>query len=144
MFILGGLEAAPGELSTPSLSRARVPSFLFTSYSLVTHLVWVDGHAGGKPDHRDAVKARRVRDRRWSEVVIGLGRVTHQDGVDLQRRGGRALYHSDTGSGKKWQHQFQLKHFLSFFLSFEFCRVEDQSGQQYLFSLPSTLLNNQY
>lgn len=154
MFNLGGLEAAPGELSTPCLSPFLAsflplscsPPFLYTSYSLVTHLVWVDGHAGGKPDHRDAVKARRVRDRRWSEVVIGLGRVTHQDGIDLQRRGERALSHSDTGSKKNWQQpQFQLKHFLSFFfLSLEFCRFGDQSEQQYLFSLSSTLLYNQY
>lgn len=122
MLHLGGLEAAPGELSTPSLSSPSFlsPSFLFTSYSSVTHLVWVDGHAGGQPDHGDAVEARRVRDRRWSEVVIGLGRVTHQDGVDLQRRGGRALRHSDmrrNGSGTSSTSSiFFLSLFLSFFL----------------------------
>lgn len=119
MLHLGGLEAAPGELSAPSLSSLPLPlspSFLFTSFSSVTHLVWVDGHAGGQPDHRDAVEARRVRDRRWSEVVIGLGRVTHQDSIDLQRRGGRALRHSDMRrNGSSTSSSSSI---LSFFLQF--------------------------
>lgn len=67
--------------------------------SSVTHLVWVDGHAGGEPHHRDAVEACSVGDRRWSEVVIGLGRVTHQDSIDLQRCSGRTFCHP--GSGRK-------------------------------------------
>lgn len=82
-FNLGGLRSClRGALSTLSLLSSPSfllpsPSFGFASYSSVTHLVRVDGHAGGEADHRDAVKARRVGDRRWSEEVIGLGRVTH-------------------------------------------------------------------
>lgn len=64
-------------------SSLTVSLFLFTSLSSITYLVWVDGHAGGEPHHGDAVEACSVGDRRWSEVVIGLGRVTHQDSIDL-------------------------------------------------------------
>lgn len=140
MLHLGGLEAAPGELSAPSLSSLPLPvspSFLFKSFSSVTHLVWVDGHAGGQPDHRDAVKARRVRDRRWSEVVIGLGRVTHQDSIDLQRRGGRALRHSDMRrNGSSTSSSSSV---LSFSLFLSFCSFEGQPEQQCLFPLCSSI-----
>lgn len=52
--------------------------------SIITHLVGVDGHAGGEAHHGDAVEAGGVGDGGGSEVVVGLRRVTHQDGVDLQ------------------------------------------------------------
>lgn len=52
--------------------------------SLITHLVGVDGHAGGEAHHGDAVEAGGVGDGGGGEVVVGLRRVTHQDGVDLQ------------------------------------------------------------
>lgn len=137
MFNRGSLEAAPGELSTPSLPL----SFLLLSYSSVTHLVWVDGHAGGEPDHRDAIKARRVGDRRWSQVVIGLGRVTHQDGVDLQRKSTLSSWH--------WQEEEMAAapdsvQAFSIFLPSDFGRFEDESEREYLFSFPSTLLYDQY
>lgn len=145
MFNRGSLEAAPGELSTPSLSLlpsslSLPPSFLL-SYSSVTHLVWVDGHAGGEPDHRDAIKARRVGDRRWSQVVIGLGRVTHQDGVDLQRKSTLSSWH--------WQEEEMAAapdsvQAFSIFLPSDFGRFEDESEREYLFSFPSTLLYDQY
>lgn len=119
-FNLGGLRSRPrGALYTRS-PLISSPSFLlpspslgFISYSSVTHLVGVDGHAGGEADHRDAVKARRVGDRRWSEVVIGLGRVTHQDSIDLQRHAGRTICHSYTRGNRKQQ---QLQRLLSLFV----------------------------
>lgn len=58
-------------------------------FSSVTHLVGVDGHARGEPHHRDAVEAGRVGDGRRGEMVAGLRRVTHQDGVNLQRNAGK-------------------------------------------------------
>lgn len=67
----------------------------------ITHLVGVDGHAGGEPHHGDAVEARGVGDGRGSEVVAGLGRVTHQDGVDLQRHGGGTIHHRDTAGTRR-------------------------------------------
>lgn len=113
------------------LSSCLPPSLsLFTSPSSITHLVWVDGHASGESNHGDAVEACSVGDRRWSEVVIGLWRVTHQDSIDLQRCRRRTLCHSDTGIKTKWEHHSvknlslkgtQFRHtagFLSVFYSF--------------------------
>lgn len=102
-LIEGAFEAAPGELLTPSLSVLSLPVSFSLRVSSVTHLVRVDGHAGGEPHHGDAVEACSVWDGRWSEVVIGLWRVTHQDSVDLQWHRRTALSHSCTCNGSKWK-----------------------------------------
>lgn len=51
--------------------------------SVASYLVGVDGHPGGQTHHGDAVEAGSVGDRCWGQVVVGLRRVTHQDGVHL-------------------------------------------------------------
>lgn len=84
-FNLGGAPVGASQGAPPS---PCLPS--------ITHLVGVDGHAGGEPDHRDAVEARGVGDGCGGEMVAGLGRVTHQDGVDLQRHGGGTIHQHDT------------------------------------------------
>ena len=48
------------------------------------YLVRVDGHAGGEAHHGDAVEAGGVGHGRGRQVVVGLGRVAHQDGIDLE------------------------------------------------------------
>lgn len=78
--------------SSFTLPRSLSP---FTSLPSITHLVWVDGHAGGEPHHGDTVEACCVRDGRRGEVVVGLGGVTHQDSVDLQIHRRRTLCHFD-------------------------------------------------
>lgn len=49
-------------------------------------LVGVDGHARRQADHRNPVEPGRVGDGRWGQVVVGLRRMTDQDGVDLQKK----------------------------------------------------------
>lgn len=70
---------AGGGLAGPKRARA------FAGGEASAHLVGVDGHARGQAHHGDAVEARRVGHGRRRQVVVGLRRVAHQDGVHLKR-----------------------------------------------------------
>lgn len=53
---------------------------------IAAHLVWVNGHPGGKPYYRYSVKPCSVGDRSGRQMVIGLWWMAHQDGVHLRIR----------------------------------------------------------
>lgn len=69
---------------SPSVPLPPSPPSLSLFLSVISHLVGIDGHACGEAHDRDAVEACGVGYRRGGEVVVGLGRMTHEDGIHLQ------------------------------------------------------------
>lgn len=105
-LILEAFEILPGDFSDflCPFSFVLPPSLPVWISFASTYLVRVNRHASGEPHHGDAVEACGVGDRCRSQVVIGLGRVTHQDGVDLK---GRTQHFALRLQNESWRANFQ-------------------------------------